>query len=100
MTERSDSIVLHSTFDNRHSLTCFPHLRAGKVYGHHFRYALLLHRDSEQHVGKFHGAFVVGNDDNLGILTDDLQQVIEAEDIGIIQGCIDFIQQAKRCRFD
>ena len=90
--ERSDSIISHYSIFIIHSLACFPQFRAGEVDGNHFRYALLLHCNAEQHVGKFHGAFVVGNDDNLGILTDDLQQVIEAEDIGIIQGCINFIK--------
>ncbi len=69
-----------------------------EVYGYDFRNAFLLHGDAEQHVGEFHCAFIVGNDDNLRIFADDLQKIVEAKYIGVIQWCVNFVEQAKGCR--
>ena len=71
-----------------------------EVYGYNFRDSLLLHRDAEKHVGKLHCSLVMGDDDNLRIFADDLQQIVKAENIGVIQRSVYFVKQAKGRRFD
>ena len=55
----------------------------------------MFHRNAEEGIGKLHCPFVMSNDNNLRIFSDNLQQIIEAENIGFVQRRIYFVQQAE-----
>lgn len=58
--------------------------------------ARFAHGDANQLVAGLHGAFAVGDDDELCLSRHFAQQRAESPDVGVVQRRIDFVQQAKR----
>ena len=71
-----------------------------KVNGDHFGYTLFFHGNAEQGVGKFHAVLVVGDHDDLRFFPDNLEQIIESINVGVVEWGIDFLQKTESRRFD
>ena len=71
-----------------------------QVDRYHLGQSLFLHGDAEKGVGKLHAAFIVGDHDDLGLLTDYLHQIVEPMHIGVVQGRINLIHEAKGGRLE
>ena len=62
--------------------------------------AAFLHSDAVKNVGGADGSFVVGDDDELGVLEEAFKDVEEAVDVGFVQRGVQFVQQAKGAGLD
>src|SRR5271166_2675598 len=56
-------------------------------------HALLLHRHAIEEVRDFDRPLVVGDDQELRLLGELLHDLVEAADIGIVEGSVDLVQQ-------
>jgi hypothetical protein len=68
------------------------------VHRHDARYALLLHRHTDQLVGHLHRNLVVRDEEELGMVGHALDHAAEALGIGVVQGRVDLVEQAERRR--
>ena len=59
---------------------------------------LLLHGDTVEHIGGFHGAAAVGNDDELGVFGKAKKIIRIAVNVCFIKCSLDFVQNAERSR--
>ena len=59
------------------------------------RHAGFLHGDAVESLGGFHGALVVGDDDELSFERHFLNQAGEADGVGLVEGRIDFVEDAE-----
>ena len=71
-----------------------------EIHRHNLGNTLFSHGNTEQGIRKLHRALIVGDHNDLRFLADDFKKIIKAKNIGIVKGGIDFIHQAKGCRFD
>lgn len=62
--------------------------------------AAFLHSDAVKDVSGADGSFVVGDDDELGVLKEAFEDVEEAVDVGFVQRGVQFVQQAKGAGLD
>jgi hypothetical protein len=56
----------------------------------------LFHRDAVQHVCHRHRGLAVSDHDELRVLLEFTQDIHESPDVGVIQSCIDFVQNTER----
>lgn len=54
-----------------------------------------LHGDAEDDVGFAHGAFVVGDNDELGVFAHFVDEAGEAAYVGFVEGGVDFVEDAE-----
>src|SRR5665213_1967845 len=71
-----------------------------KVDRNQFAYACLLHSDAVNNIHAAHGHFVVGHDDELGIIAELADHIGKLAHVGIVQRGVHLIQNTKRCRLD
>ena len=64
-----------------------------------FRDTGFLHGNPVEHVGGLHGAFVVGDGEELGIAAEVTQHIAIATDVGFIQRGINLVQHYKGTGF-
>ena len=69
-----------------------------QIYWNDPRNSLLHHRNSVNHIGGSHCAFIMGDDNKLGILAKTPYNVIELINIGIIEWSIYLIENTEWCR--
>ena len=62
--------------------------------------AAFLHSDAVKNVGGADSSFVVGDDDELGVLEEAFEDVEEAVDVGFVQRGVQLVQQAKGAGLD
>ena len=62
--------------------------------------AAFLHSNAVKNVGGADGSFVVGDDDELGVLEEAFEDVEEAVDVGFVQRGVQLVQQAKGAGLD
>src|SRR5213594_3847965 len=74
--------------------------RGAQANRHHLRHAGLLHRDAVERIGGLHGAPVVRDQDELRAHRHVLDQLVEAPDVGLVEGSVHLIEQAERRRPD
>ena len=60
----------------------------------------IFHRHSIKQIPNFHGFLVMGDDNELRIIGQTLDESVEADHICIVKGSIDLVQQAERTRLD
>src|SRR5471032_2241382 len=60
--------------------------------------ARLFHGDAVERVGDFHGALVVGDDDELGGAAHLAHHLVVAADVGLVERGVDFVEKAERRR--
>src|ERR1700687_2565867 len=60
----------------------------------------LLHRHAVEHIGGLHGAFVVRDDDELGVLAHFAHETGKASDVCIVQWRVHLVEKTKRRRAD
>ena len=58
--------------------------------------AALFHRDAVEHVGQFHRALVVRDDDELDVIGEHLNEPDEAQDVAFVERRVHFIEHAER----
>ena len=68
---------------------------AGHFDGYEPGDARFFHGHAVQGFARFHRPFVVGDNDELRLFGEFLNDFDKARDIGIIEGCIDFVEDAK-----
>ena len=66
-----------------------------KLHGDEAGDAGFAHGDADELVAGLHGAFAVGDDDELGLPRHFAQECAEAADVGVVKRGIDFVQQAE-----
>ncbi len=63
---------------------------------HQLAAALLLHADTVEDLGDLDGSLVVGDQQELGALGQLLHDLVEAPDVGVVQGGVHLVQQKER----
>src|SRR5690606_10015943 len=66
-----------------------------KINGHELGYALFHHRDPINYIRAGDGPFIMRYDDKLRLFRKFANDVIELIDIGVIQRCIDLVENTK-----
>ena len=79
---------------HQHCARRLPHSFA-KLHGDEAGDAGFAHGNADQLVAGLHGAFAVGDDDELGLSRHFAQKRAQAADVGVIQRGIDFVQEAE-----
>ncbi len=82
------------------------HIDLAPVFGHFARQAagddlgdaVAAHADPVEHVGGVHGAFLVGDDDELGAVGEAADQLQEAVDVGVVEGGLDLVEDVEGAR--
>ena len=64
------------------------------------RHPRLLHGHAVEQIGALHGAAVVGDHDELGVLGHGLDEIGEPLDVGVVERGVDLVEDAERRRFD
>ena len=65
-----------------------------KIHANDFGDARFLHGHAIKALGRLHGVFVMRDDDELSLWAQLGQQPGEAADIGIVERCVDLVQDA------
>lgn len=66
-----------------------------KLYGDEAGDAGFAHGDADELVAGLHGAFAVGDDDELGLSRHFAQKRAQAADVGVIEWRVHFVQKAE-----
>ena len=69
-----------------------------KFHAHATTHATLRHRDAVQLMARLHGAFVVGNDDEVALIQEGHQRLAEALHVGFIERGVHFVEDAEGAR--
>ena len=62
--------------------------------------AEFFHGDAVHDIGAAHGAFVMGDDDELAFLDEFIEHFEEAADVGFVEGGVEFVEDTERTGFD
>ncbi len=62
--------------------------------------AMVGHGDTVEDIGHTDRAFIVGDDDELGVFEEALEDTDEAVDVGFVEGGVELVEDAERAGFD
>ena len=71
-----------------------------EAHANRLRYTEFFHGHPIHHIGASHGAFGVGDDDELGAIDEAIENLDETVDIGLVERGVELVKDAERGGFD